>query len=961
MDPSQSLQEVDLTDLPPNDDIPEEAEDLTVSDDTGHEYAPPARIAARFYRPSASRRKSSAASSRRNSLTSNHSQLSNSSYRAACKSNHVAQYLRRASIIESRKARLAAREAHAEQVRLRAALAKSAPRGSNSEERALAAQQAREKHLALVASTCAEEVRRAKKKAEEMREKRAADEERYRVEMEEKHAEVERRRMEYKRTTRRPRTASTPPGADVKKSVIDATSKLDEDAAARLIQIAWKTQRRKRMLDAFNGLGLSIDQVHDTSFEDVSSKLLDENVLAITTRVLELYNLYQNDESASATPTLTPTRNFLTAYLILGHPAQVFNKDGAQESDLITKAKDLVLSFETALSKSTIENRYTPPPTPLESLHLTHTAYLTAFNDWKAQDASTLISMMVGSFVNLDSIWQSVKDDTDGEVNSDYRDGIRDNQITIYSKLRRLAGRDRADALIRKAIRESRRSIMRKKPAGDVRPRVAPENVAIHPEPNDPSAPLTVAPDIGSHIATALPESEADQSRAITRLFSVMPDNRTLTHELAINKDYRVGSDSGANTRDEIYRKVCDKMLEAFRKDEKDAAVWTASVAENIRAKLLHLVGKPSPSNTTRNMITEILDPELIGRQCAQGSFSYQTFFSFMAGLLPKLCAPFRDEEVKVLCQDMQHYGNVEEMIEKVFKLLHMIDLFSLDYSNFLLTAVAPKLIQEAPGYEQRMFAKDLDEGVITLQKTKRWWKNANVNVVTEIDRRDPTSSPTVQKIYARGLVDLAIASTHLKDTEVPETLQLDIKRLTQIRADAVRITIIGSILLTAKNILKRDVRSQWKPEATQMWEVLKAGYGKEDDTVPINMCSIIERARPMPPNVKSSVQSYIARILPQGDTGRFIDPVVKVLFQRLKTHIFNRISASSSGERVRVATTAGEGLASNGLPEFISQVGEMVDTLNKLSDVDRRAHGVWYEQVAKECEAMGSEDEEAA
>jgi hypothetical protein len=947
------LPEVDLSDM--HDDIPEEAEDLTISDDAGHTYAPPARIAARFHRPAAIRRKSSAASSRRNSLTSNHSQLSNSSYRAACRNNHVAQYLRRASIIESRKARLAAREAHAEQVRIRAALAKSAPRGSNSEERALAAQQAREKHLAQVASTCAEEVRRAKKKAEEMKERRAAEEERYRVEMEEKHAEVEKRRIEYKRNTRRPRTASTPPNAESKKAAVVVLPKLDTDEAAKIIQDAWRTRRSRRVLDAFNSLGLSIDQVHDTSFEDISAKLLDEKVLVITTNIMELYGLYQNDETASIAQ--TPTRNFLTAYLILGHPAQVFNKDGDQESDLMTKAKDLILSFEFALSKSTASNRYTPPPTPMESLHLAHTAYLTAFADWKAQDASTLIGMMVASFVNLDGIWQSVKDDTDGEVATDYRDGIRENQLKLYTKLRNLAGRDRADALIRKAILESRRTRLRRKPIGDVRPRLAGSN-SIHPEPSDGSESLTVAPTVVSQIAPEPPRTEDFHTSSITKLFSVMPDNRTLTHELAIDKDYRIDSEPQSDLRDALNRQVCDSMLKGFQ--DGDGNAWTIAMAENIRTKLLHLVGRASPGNATHALISEVLDPDLIARQCAQGLFSYQNFFSFMATLLPKLCAPFRDEEVKQLADALQEYGSVEEMVEKLFKLLRMIDLFSLDYSNFLLAAVASKLIQESAGYEQRAFARDHADGTITLQKTRRWWKNANVNVVTEIDRRDPTSSPTVQKIYARGLVDLAIASAQLKDSDVPETLELDKVRIARLRGDAVRITIIGAILLTAKNLLKRDVRSQWKPEATQIWEVLKNGYGKHDESVPAKVLSIIESSRTMPTATRNQLQGYIIRMLPQAESGKFVDPVVKVLFQRLKTHIFNRISASSSGERIRVATAAGEGLASNGLPEFIGHVGEMVDMLTRVSDVDRKAHGIWYEKVAAECEAMGSEEEEA-
>src|SRR5689334_24386891 len=88
-----------------NDDIPEEPDMIASSDtENGQTFAPPPRIAARSYRYANNRRKSSAASSRRNSLSSTHSHTSNRSYRDTCQSHHVAQHLRRASILEDRKA-----------------------------------------------------------------------------------------------------------------------------------------------------------------------------------------------------------------------------------------------------------------------------------------------------------------------------------------------------------------------------------------------------------------------------------------------------------------------------------------------------------------------------------------------------------------------------------------------------------------------------------------------------------------------------------------------------------------------------------------------------------------------------------------------------------------------------------------------------------------------------------------
>ncbi|OMP83407.1 T-complex protein 11-like protein 1 [Diplodia seriata] len=948
---------------------------MAVSDDDDQHDAdrvhpPPPRIAARFYRPPNPRRKSSAQSSRRNSISSTHSHQSglSAAYRTqVCQSTHVAQHLRRASILESRKARLADRAAHAEQVRLRAALAKSSPRASNSEEKALAAQQAREKHLAQVAAACAEEVRRAKKVAEDMKERKAQEEARYRAEMQEKLAEAERRRQEYKRNQRRPRTASVP-SSEPKKPSPDAISALDDETAVRRIQRAWRTRRRRRMVELFLELGLSIDKVHDTSFEDISAQIAEERVISATSNLLNLFGLRGSDEDLIGSDP-SAIRTFLSAYLILGHPAAVLSsKDGDLEQDLIKKATDLIISFESTLSKLCSSNRYTPPPTQLETVVLAHSAFVTAFSNWKAQDSHTLVEMMVASFVNLDAIWQSVKDDTRGEVANDYRQGIRDNQVILLSKIRKLAGPERANQLIKKAINESRRAKAkerRRRPVGDVRPRAAESDSASETSENSSDASASTSADRTARGRDLLQEDasiashgdidiEGAQADALAKLFSPMPSNRVLVHELALDKRFRIDEAQPSEVRDALNREICESMKRGFERGE--GAPWTTAMADNIRGKLLRLL---KPGNSMYKLISEALDPEFVHQQATQGVFSYDRFFSFMASILPKLCAPFRDVAVKALAAELEESGDLDQMVGKLFKLLHVIDLLALDYQNYLLHTMAPTLIKEAPGYEQRAFAQDLESNVITLQKTKRWFSSASVNCLTEADRRDPIyGPPTAQKIYARGLVDLAIAPPPLQDSEVPETLALNQARLARIRQDAVKVTTVGAILLTAKNLLRRDVRSQWKPEAQRLWALLKEGYVKEDGSMPAKILSVLESSHAMPPNTRAQLSNTITRLLSQAAAGRLTDPVMKVLFQRLKTHILTRISASTSGERVRAATGASEGLATSGLPEFVTQVGDVVEQLTKISEVDRKAHGAWYEQIAAEVERMGSEEE---
>lgn len=941
------------------DDIPEEP-DMILSDDAGNgqPLQPPPRIAARFHRHANNRRKSSAQSSRRNSLSSTHSHTSNRSYRNSCQSHHIAQQLRRASIIETRKARLADRAAHAEQVRLRAALAKAAPRGSNSEERALAAKVARERHLAQVAAACAEEVRRAKKVAEDMKERKAAEDRRYRVEMEEKLAEAEKRRLEFhKRNPRRPRTASSPP-ADVQQDSTERPA-LTPEAAAIRIQSAWRAMTRKDIVSAWLDLGLSIDKIRDTSFEDITSLLADEKVLRITEKMMTIFVLLPDQDPVARS---TAVRTFLSAYLILGHPAHVLSRDGAQEQDLITKAKDLVISFEAALGKLTAFNYFTPSPTRTETVLLAHGAFVTAFNDWKARDSSALVETMVASFVSLDEIWQSVKDATVDEVANEYRNGIRENQVILLSKIKKLAGPDKAHALIRKAIRESRRARPKKKLVGDtVRPRVA-----MEASPDSPTSSHNAAmqAEAASELAAAGVEghqipAQGHQAQSLSKVFTVVPDNRILVHELSIDKEFRVDPTPTADLRDALNREICNAMLQGFK--DGDSTVWTTAMAENIRGKLLRLL---KAGNSMHTLISETLDPELTSTQCKQGLFSYEKFFGFIATILPKLCAPFRDAQVQALAEELREEGELAEMVEKLFKLLHVIDLLSLDYSNFLLMNAAPMLIKEATGYEQRMFGQDLEDGKITLDRTRRWWRSAAVNMHTEADRRDPWTQnspinrPTAHKIYARGLVDLAVAIPPLRESELPETLDLDRARISRIREESLRITIIGGVLLTAKNLLKRDVRTPWKPQANRMWDVLKDGYMK-DPTTPSKLSTLLESSHNMPSSTRAQLSSTITRLLTQAESGKLSDPVLKVLFQRLKTHIFNRVSASSSGERVKAASTATEGLATTGLPEFVSQVADICEQLSKVSDIDRKTHGKWYEEIALELENAGFEGED--
>lgn len=914
--------------------ISDEIQDLMMSSDGDGPgpYFPPPHIAARFYKSRNNRRKSSAASSRRNSLSSHHSSRSTRSAHGGPQSTHIAQHLRRASILESRKARLADKAAHAEKVRLRAALAKAAPRlSTNSEERAAAAKQARERYLAQVAANCAEEVKRAKRVAEDTKEKKAAEHLKLKEDMEERLAEAERRRALYQQSQRRTRIISLPV-VEERKVVTKSWTPRSNEEAAKLIQKAWRNRQRRRILNDLMRLGLTVENIRQTSFEDVGKLLSHEDVLTCASNLLKICGLH--DGEGGGLGDKTAVRIFLSAFLILGHPASVMDKSGVQETDLVSKAENLLASFEALVSSSPAQKQFSFLSSQLENLADSYSSFQVAFTAWKDHDSSVLVQTMLAQFVELEAIWQTVKDDTDGDVVLDYREGIRKNQTQVLVSLKKLAGPDKALKMVRDAVRSTRKTKAKRKPAGDVKPRAALSTVdpggSVSQETPNPSIPL---------VEPSAPD-QSWQASQLRKAAIIIPDNRTIVHELAINKEYRIDVQSRMDKRDAVIQAAMRNMREAL--DAGFGDVWITEMADNIRQKLTGLVPSGKPLH---QLISDTLDPKLIASQVKFGSFSYQQFFSFTDTILPKLCAPARDPEVKALAEDQG-----DDPVERLAKLNYVIDLLSLDNANYILQTVAPVLIKEGTSYEQRSFSRLL--GDHSLSKLPRWWVDARAKLQEESSRRpvdgvvSAANRVTPDKIYMRGLVELAIAVSPLQDNDIPETLELDCERIIRIRSNVLRMITIDSILVTAKNLLKRDVRSQWKTEAQRMWDL---SYENSQAFL-----SIIDSRHAMPATTKNQLSGTIERVLTDARASQTTHPVMKVLLQKLKAHVFSRLSASSAEERIRASTTASDVLSSSGLPEFVIQIRTLVGELGRVAEVDRAAHGKWYDEISLAAAAVG-------
>ncbi|KAG5947577.1 hypothetical protein E4U60_002924 [Claviceps pazoutovae] len=984
-------------------------------------YTPPPRVAARFYRPSQARRRDSAASSRRNSISSVHSRCSSIQQHPSAhpgdpeQSKHVAQHLRRASFLEDRRARLADRAAHAEKVRLRAALAKAAPRGPTaSEERALAAQQSRERNLAEIVATCAEEVRKAKQVAELTKERREQAMAKMRAQIEGRMADAEKRREELRArsVTRRARGQSlVMRRANDTNDMNDASShakqdvakcSMSEDAAVACIQGWWRGCSRRRIIHEFNSLGLSVDGIRDTSFDTVVELLAQEKVLLIMARLLRICGLQEGQPGS--VDEMAAVRTFLSAFLILGHPNQVLSNknegettdpelagtlsthrlpstdlENPQLQDLVGKAKDLLVHFENILARLTAFNRYTMPPALKNALPEAYAVFYNAFIAWKSRDSNALIEVMLMQFVELDAIFQTVKDTTDDAAAALYRQSIQDSQLMLIVRIKKLAGTEKGKRLIFKAVSEARKSRAKpKKQTGDTKPRVAESSACGDGDGDEAAATATSLVSTDSQpllTPPATPMGNGEGKKPLvfkTGLNGLLPDNRVVVHELAINKEYQIPSHEYVEQQAILSRPLYVQMRAAVTENDTEAQFrYFMLMAGSIRDKLQRLL---RPGNSMYNLIGEILDPEMAQKQFILGNFSYEKFFAAMSSLLPKLCAPFRDDQVRSLIQEKLSEGH---LIDRVEALNSFIDTMLCDYINYLLRIAAPQLIESASQYEAKRFNADIIQGTCTLSIAETAWRTASAKVLSETQRRDPEGvhhpkatalQPTAARIYAQMLVDVSTQPAPITPDRVPEMLRLDIHRMNTVSLTVQRIITTGAVLLQCKNLLKRDVRSPWKTEAHRIMAVLEANYLNPslEGTLQGTMAAL-EAGRCMPAVTKTHLRALVSKVLrasqemsfqqQQQQNGGGVaavvvvaeprEPVLRLLLTRLRGNILARLAPGSASEKVRAANLAGEKLASLGLSEFIEKVREMAEVLERVGGVDRAAHGEWWDVVS--------------
>lgn len=574
-----------------------------------------------------------------------------------------------------------------------------------------------------------------------------------------------------------------------------------------------------------------------------------------------------------------------------------------------------------------------------------------------------MLKIMIAQYVELDLIWQKVKEDTEEHAAAEFKQGIQQNQLELLAAIRKLVG-SKTRELVGRAVRKARKERLPVKK--NMTPRNATEQTHVNPK-EAPAGPTTGEKTSTSpaEISVVKPEPAPTPAPApapapvVAAGTEGFPSNRKIVHEMALDGEFRLKehkpSGLEAMIAETMKRAFFDKMKEDI--ENGDLVAWVPQMATTVKEKLLKLV---DPKSAFHKLIQEALDIELIESQCRAGVYDHEKFFAFILWLLPKLCSPARDDEVKALgTDDLSFY-------DRLRRLLDLLEAMQLDYANYLLMASVRAIVPQAIPYERKHFTDDLQAGRITLTVTRRWLESSAKEVLAESSRRtSPNASgkhglPSMLSIYNNAYIDLAFAFDPLDPKEIPETFHLDHERLHGIRETVRTLSLSSAILTTVKSLMRRDARTPWTSLKEKI-NALLAKHSPSDDssTFATDLCQFIQETNAIPPATQQHIASAVTRILrtltaPSGQ----LDAVVRVVFNRLKQFTRARLEAVSQKDRVQLATEAPNALASLGLVEQVDDVARLVEKIDRLGQLNRATYEEWYNEIIKEAiETAGKEN----
>lgn len=421
-----------------------------------------------------------------------------------------------------------------------------------------------------------------------------------------------------------------------------------------------------------------------------------------------------------------------------------------------------------------------------------------------------------------------------------------------------------------------------------------------------------------------------------------MLSNRQIIHELSLDKDFRLQRRKRGRLDAAVQNVARAAFWDAMRLDIAQGKLekWIPALADTVRSKLLRLL---DPKGSFHRAVAEAIDIDLIAQQCRNGSYNHEELIAYVLGLLPQICSPARDQDVRaLLAHDNAATG--DDYISRLQKLLDVLEAMQLDHANFLLMLSAPQVIPEAIPYERRLFAADLEAGRTSLARTRAWLLAAK-------EQLPPPAAADARAVHTHAFLNLLFGLEPLQAEHIPETFHLDHQRLADTRQALRAVILGGAVVLTVKTLLRRDVRGSWKELKSCVAALLlqtppSSPPPPPAPSTPHNLAEAVRQfvleTTATPPATLDAVRDAVARICRRGTA----DPVVRIVCNRVRGFVRERLAATNSQDKVRLAATAGEVLTGWGVGEWMGELAGVVELAIVWIAVDRGVSAGFYNRL---------------
>ena len=705
--------------------------------------------------------------------------------------------------------------------------------------------------------------------------------------------------------------------------------------ASMTIQSWWRRNKLAPAAKAYLKTNLTMETAKNMPFERLMRMMQNNNMIKAVGRLLI------RAKKLNATPIThwkNPSRVFLSAYMVVGHPAEMMLNAGPQEEDLKLLAEKMLLDFEVWLAGASSDTVFLLGKSFLAS----YQTYYEAFEAWKSNDTVKIVEDLVSQYFDLERLWMSVMDQEDAE--NEWKPRIDEQQAQVKARLAKFG----PQALDKLAAAQSKFEFEKQTLSSRSSARRQRSNTTDSVSRSGSATPVASEP-----VALSQTENAPEIPDEFGKVFS----NEQIAHEMVMDPEFSLKPQEKSEFEKQVEAIAKKAFFDAIQ-EEINAGNYGNHVIGILRDIKQNLLAMVSEEGKFAVEINEVMDLELIQQQINNKAFDLHRSLEYVGSKMLQLCAPMRDASIRAVSQE-------ENMASALQKILEILEEMRIDLANFRLQALKPHLSKQAVEYERTKFDAALEMGLISLDKTKNWLKTSVETLEAVSATRNPESiaHPDLRVKYENAfhfaLLTLIFGSTTVSVDSVPETLSMDANRLFGFQNEAQALTIISALVMLTKNIVP-DIRTDDKAlkNLTELVSTLLQAADTNVEKLSSEIISFVngtfvaksaliqdlaKQAGKAAPELKiktlTEEQEGMVRNMVD-KTLSFKDPVFMLLSRRIQAVIRQHMERGSFKN---------ESLASHGLTYVGTELERLSGRIAALSKHNKEVYAKHYDNILKD------------